>query len=262
LNLNNSFPPVSLLIAAYNEEKCIAETLRSLRQQDYQGMLEIIVVDDGSTDSTREAVLNSGMSNIKLIQADHRGKAGALNKGLEYVSHGYTISIDADTFLHPEAITRIMSRMLSDPPHTAAVAGCVMVKNSRQSFMTRMQEWDYFLAISSVKRQQALYQGTLVAQGAFSLYKTEVIRTINGWPACIGEDIVLTWAMIKAGYRIGFESTAVGFTEAPATFKGFARQRRRWARGMIEGFKVHHDLLYKNFSLTTILIAQDLLFLT
>ena len=73
-----------------------------------------------------------------------------------------------------------------------AVAGSVLVRNSRDSLGTRMQEWDYFLGIASVKRMQGLYQGTLVAQGAFSLYRTEAVLAAGGWPDAIGEDIVLT----------------------------------------------------------------------
>ncbi|CCO08058.1 glycosyltransferase [Desulforamulus hydrothermalis] len=260
LQTARDLPPVSILIAAYNEEKSILETLRSLRQQNYPGIINIIVIDDGSLDRTKELVLNCGMPNVKLIEANHQGKSAALNKGLQYVADDYVITIDADTFLHPQAITRIMARMLGDPGHTAAVAGCVLAKNSRDTFMTRLQEWDYFLAISSVKRQQALYQGTLVAQGAFSVYKTAVVKEVSGWPSCIGEDIVLTWALIKKGYRIGYEATAVGFTEVPTTFMAFARQRRRWARGMIEGFKAHIDLIYKRFSPTAILVGIDLLY--
>jgi biofilm PGA synthesis N-glycosyltransferase PgaC len=126
--------------------------------------------------------------------------------------------------------------------------------------MTRLQEWDYFMAIASVKRQQSLYQGTLVAQGAFSVYRTDVLKKINGWPECIGEDIVLTWSLIKAGYRIGFESSSIGFTEVPSNFNDFARQRRRWARGMIEGFRNHIDVLYKKRVMAAYLIALDLLF--
>lgn len=260
LSCINSFPAVTLLIAAYNEEKCIAETINSISQQDYKGELEVIIVDDGSTDRTRDIILNSGMKNLRLILAKHRGKAAALNSGLKEISNEFTITIDADTFLHPQAVTRIMKRIISDPLNTAAVAGCVLAKNSRESFMTRLQEWDYFMAIASVKRQQSLYQGTLVAQGSFSVYRTEAIKKINGWPECIGEDIVLTWALIKAGYRIGFESSAIGFTEVPSRLKGFARQRRRWARGMIEGFKNHIDVLYKKRVMAAYLIALDLLF--
>jgi len=254
------YPPLSILIAAYNEERNISETLRSIRQQDYPAAIEVIIVDDGSTDRTREVVLGSGLPNLKLMATNHGGKSKALNLGLAEVAHELVVTIDADTFLHPQALRRIVARMLGDPQHTAAIAGSVLAKNSRDTFMTRLQEWDYFLAIASVKRQQALYQGTLVAQGAFSLYKTKVLRSINGWPACIGEDIVLTWALIKAGYRIGFEPTAVGFTRVPVTFKQFARQRRRWARGMIEGFKYHWDMLLRRPRLVTYLLSLDLLF--
>jgi len=260
LHRHGGQPPVSLIMAAYNEEKRIGQTLRSIRQQDYRGVVEIIVVDDGSTDGTADAVEREASANLKLIRAGHGGKAAALNRALRESSHEYIISIDADTLLHPQAVSRIMARMAGDPPHTAAVAGCILVKNSRQSLMTRLQEWDYFLAIASVKRQQALYQGTLVAQGAFSVYRAVVLRQLNGWPGSVGEDIVLTWAMLKAGYRVGFEPTAVAFTEVPATYAGFARQRKRWARGMIEGFKAHRDLLRKKPSPASILVAMDLLF--
>src|SRR5207247_10779062 len=108
----------------------------------------------------------------------------------------------------------------------------------------RMHEWDYFLAISSVKRQQALFQGTLVAQGAFSVYRTTAVMHVGGWPNRIGEDIVLTWALIKEGGRMIFEPTAIAFTDAPVRFRHFVRQRQRWARGMIEGLREHgRDLL-------------------
>ena len=81
----------------------------------------------------------------------------------------YVLTIDADTLLHPEALDRIVSRMESAPADTVAVAGTVLVRNSRTNLMTRMQEWDYYLAIASEKRMQGLYQSTLVAQGAFSV---------------------------------------------------------------------------------------------
>ena len=87
--------------------------------------------------------------------------------------------------------------------------------------MTRLQEWDYFTGIASAKRQQSLYQGTLVAQGAFSAFSSKVVKAHKGWPSVIGEDIVLTWALIKSGWRIGFEPTAVGFTTAPTTMNAF-----------------------------------------
>src|SRR5690606_39081610 len=118
-------------------------------------------------------------------------------------------------------------------------AGAVMVRNSRANMLTRMQQWDYLVGIAAVKRGQSLLQGTLVAQGAFSVYRTDAVRAAGGWPDCIGEDIVLTWAMLGAGGRTGFEASAVAFTDVPTDVRHFVRQRRRWARGMIEGFRAH-----------------------
>ena len=250
------FPPISLLLAAYNEETVLPETLRSIQAQDYPNEFEIIVVDDGSSDHTIDVLTSFGLPNLKIIHGKHAGKAGALNEGLKHVTNGITVCIDADTFLHPQALKRIVSRLLTDPPKTAAVAGCVMVKNSRDSFLTRMQEWDYFTGIASAKRQQSLYQGTLVAQGAFSAFRTGAIRAIRGWPDVIGEDIVLTWAMLKQGWRVGFEATAIGFTEAPTDLKSFLKQRKRWARGMIEGLKRHGGLARRG-SLCGFFVAID-----
>jgi poly-beta-1,6-N-acetyl-D-glucosamine synthase len=245
LRTDVALPPISLLVAAYNEEMSIAGTLRALAKQDYPSPVETIVVDDGSTDLTLKILFASKLKNLSIILANHGGKAAALNEGLKHVSHEITVCIDADTFLHPQALRRIVTRLVMDPPNTAAVAGCVMVKNSRDSFLTRMQEWDYFTGIACAKRQQSLYQGTLVAQGAFSAFRTDALRAIRGWPSVIGEDIVATWALLKQGWRIGFEATAIGFTEAPTDLKSFLKQRRRWARGMIEGLKRHGSLAWR-----------------
>jgi len=245
LQMDVEFPPISLLIAAYNEEASMGGTLRALAKQDYPNEVEIVVVDDGSTDRTIQVLMESKLKNLRIIHANHGGKAAALNEGLKCVTHDITVCIDADTYLHPQALRRIVARLLMDPPHTAAVAGCVMVKNSRASFLTRIQEWDYFTGIACAKRQQSLYQGTLVAQGAFSAFRTIAMREIKGWPPVIGEDIVATWALLKEGWRIGFEPTAIGFTEAPTDLKSFLKQRKRWARGMIEGLKRHGSLAWR-----------------
>jgi biofilm PGA synthesis N-glycosyltransferase PgaC len=219
--------------------------------------VEIIVVDDGSTDETVATLRSFELKNLKIIQANHGGKANALNKGLKHVTQDIVVCIDADTFLHPQALRRILARFLTDPADTAAVAGCVLVKNSRSSFMTRLQEWDYFTGIASAKRQQSLYQGTLVAQGAFSAFRSKIIRAHQGWPSVIGEDIVLTWSLIKSGCRIGYEPTAIGFTTAPGTVNGFYRQRKRWARGMIEGLKQHGELVWSNSRLSSFFVGID-----
>lgn len=251
-----AFPPITVLIAAYNEEENLPETVMSLLQQDYPAPVEILVADDGSTDETVSVLKALKVPNLTVLQVSHSGKAGALTAGLKAVSSDVTVCMDADTYLHPQALKRIVARLLSDPSHTAAVAGCVLVRNSRSSVMTRLQEWDYFLGISSAKRQQALYQGTLVAQGAFSAFKTAALRQCEGWPAVIGEDIVLTWKLLSKGYRVGYEASALCFTNAPTGVKAFWRQRQRWARGMIEGLKRYGNLVWRG-NLTGFFVGVD-----
>ena len=255
-------PAVTVVVAAWNERNSLPDTVRAFSRQSYPGHCELLIVDDGSTDGTIDALdeVLDLLPSARLLAAEHGGKAAALNLGLAHVRTPIVVTMDADTCLHPEALRRLVTRLVTAPPDTAAVAGMVLTRNSRASLLTRMQEWDYFLAMASVKRQQSLYQGTLVAQGAFSAFKTEALRATSGWPVCVGEDIVLTWALQKKGFRIGFEPTAVAFTAVPVEWRRFVRQRRRWARGMIEGLAAHGDLLWRRPRLTGFFVAVDGLF--
>jgi len=241
LELERTCPPITLMVAAYNEEASIEETVEYALRSDYRGELEVVVADDGSTDATPEIVRRLAATDprVRLVEAQHGGKAGALNTALATVDTALVATIDADTLLLRQSLQRAVVRLLEAPSDTVAVAGSVLARNSRANALTRMQEWDYFLAIASVKRQQALLQGTLVAQGAFSIYRTPALREAGGWPDRIGEDIVLTWAMIENGGRTTFEPTAIAFTEVPTQVRHFMRQRQRWARGMIEGLRDH-----------------------
>jgi biofilm PGA synthesis N-glycosyltransferase PgaC len=232
--------PVTLLLPCHNEAKRIADTLSYLSRQDYDGPIRVIVIDNASTDGTleeaRRAVSELGLSASFLVEPTP-GKSHALNAALPSVDTKTVITLDADTALHPAAVRNLVARYESAPPDVTAVAGAVLVRNSRDNMWTRMQEWDYFLGIASIKRMQGLYQGTLVAQGAFSLYDVDDIRRIGGWPDAIGEDIVVTWRLMKGDRRVFFEPTAIAFTEVPSQLRHFTRQRARWARGMIEGIR-------------------------
>jgi biofilm PGA synthesis N-glycosyltransferase PgaC len=262
LRFDVEFPRVALLVAAYNEQGSIAETLDYALRADYPGDFEIVVADDGSTDRTREIVAEYAARDprVRLFGVDHGGKANTLNAALETVSAPLTATFDADTLLMPYSLKHAVARLLVSPPDTVAVAGAVLVRNSRENLLTRAQEWDYFLGIASVKRAQALLQGTLVAQGAFSVYDTTALRLVGGWPNRIGEDIVLTWRMLLQGGRSVFEPTAVAFTDAPSGWRAFARQRRRWARGMIEGLRDHGFGLLKQLNFYSHSVAGNFLF--
>ncbi|MBX6354104.1 MAG: glycosyltransferase family 2 protein [Thermoflavifilum sp.] len=232
--------PVTLLIAARNEARGLRDTLRYIARQVYDGRVEVILVDNGSTDDTVRVALETaeqlGLA-LRVVEEPVPGKHRALNTGLRHVQTDLVITVDADTVLHPWAVRHLVARYEAAPPDVAAVAGTVLTRNSRANLWTRMQEWDYFLGIASIKREQGLYQSTLVAQGAFSLYRTDVLREVGGWPDAIGEDIVVTWRVFERGWRVYFEPSAVAFTEVPASLRHFARQRSRWARGMLEGLR-------------------------
>lgn len=240
-----NYPSMTLLIAAFNEEASIGKTLRRALDQDYSGHYEIHVIDDGSTDGTRQIVRNIALedSRVRLIAADHGGKASALNRGLFESRSRYVATVDADTLLMPQSLRRATARLLVSPADTVAVAGDVLVRNPRENLMTRMQDWDYVLGIASVKRQQGLVRGTLVAQGAFSVYDARELRRSGGWPDMLGEDIVLTWSLLVHGGRVSYEPTAIAFTDVPEGIRGFIKQRKRWARGMIEGLRTHGGAL-------------------
>jgi biofilm PGA synthesis N-glycosyltransferase PgaC len=250
----SSTEEVTILIACRNEENRLGETLKRIAMQDYEGNINVIVVDNASTDCTAEVAkvtaAEYGLNMVVLYQGKP-GKNHALNFALAYVQTKYLITLDADTLLHASAVRHIVARKVSAPADVCAVAGAVLVRNSRTNFWTKIQEWDYFLGIASIKRLQGLYQGTLVAQGAFSLYETSAVQEIGGWPDAIGEDIVLTWCLLGKNRRVFFEPLAVAFTDVPETFMHFSRQRSRWARGMIEALKTikpwEQPILYTRF---------------
>jgi poly-beta-1,6-N-acetyl-D-glucosamine synthase len=256
------YPPVTILIAAYNEESSIASTLSGIFLQDYPADIRIIVINDGSSDKTVDSVkaLQSAHANLELIDLGHNGgKASALNHGLAKCTTDIIISIDADSYILKDGISHLVGRYLSDPINTKAVAGEILIRNSRENWITKAQEWDYFLGIATIKRIQSLFQGTLVAQGAFSLYDRKTVVELGGWPEMVGEDIVLTWKILDAGYRVGHAENALAFTDCPNTLRKFVNQRRRWSRGLMEAFKTTPKILFKP-RLSTLYIWWNTLF--
>jgi len=234
------WPAITVLIAARDEEASIERTLECVAQSDYAGDVAVLLADNGSTDRTAELAQRTadrlGLDYRRVLE-ESPGKFHALNTALETVATPIVVTLDADTYLHPPALPYLVAHVTSRPQdqHVSACAGALIVENPTQSFLTRMQQWDYRLGINGVKRMQGAYNSALVAQGAFSAYWTEDLRAVGGWPDAIGEDIVLTWTMLDSRGIVQYEPLALASTTVPAHVSVFMRQRSRWARGMFEG---------------------------
>lgn len=256
----NSYPSISILIAAYNEADSIQQTLLSILEQHYANTIEIIVIDDGSTDQTIAAICALKNSNIKILNAAHGGKAAALNLGLQNASHDIIVTIDADTHLLPHALTHLIEHLEVPGQNRVSSVGSIYSRNHDQSWIAHLQFWDYFSGIAVIKRTQSLFKGTLVAQGAFSAYRKHTLLECGGWPTdVIGEDIVITWRFIQKNYNVGYADNAIALTNVPTTYKKLFQQRRRWSRGLIESFKSNPSIL-KTRRLSVFFIYWNLLF--
>ena len=200
---------MTVLIAAWNEEDAIVPTLERIAELTYPGPLELVLADNDSTDGTARTRTTRRRSDSscdyrRVFEAEP-GKHRALNTALETVTTPIVVTVDADTSLQEESLTYLVARLAERAAGPARVCLRRRARGRERlttNFLTRMQQWDYRLGINGVKRMQAAYNSALVAQGAFSAYWTDDLRAVGGWPDAIGEDIVLTWTMMRhAGDR-------------------------------------------------------------
>ena len=241
---DGEWPAVTVVVAAWNEEQAIEPTLERLAATTYLGDVAVVLADNNSTDHTAE-LAEAAAARLSLdyrrVFEPEPGKFHALNRVLETIQTPLVVTLDADTYLYPEALSYLVARVTERPQdqHVCACAGAIVVENARANFLTRMQQWDYRLGINGVKRMQAAYNSALVAQGAFSAYWTKDVQAVGGWPDAIGEDIVLTWTMMDKRGIVQYEPLALSSTTVPMIFAHFMRQRSRWARGMFEGIRAN-----------------------
>ncbi|MDS4027816.1 MAG: glycosyltransferase [Candidatus Contendobacter sp.] len=235
--------PVSVLMAAYNESKVIAATIHSVLASDYEGELELIVVNDGSTDDTAEIVAGLAAMDprIHLISQPNLGKAQAMNRALEAARHEIIVLLDADTQFQRETIRYLVAPLAQ--PEVGAVCGHVRVGNLT-SWIAHFQALEYICGFNLDRRAYDHWNAITVVPGAISAFKKLAIERAGGIVAdTLAEDTDLTLHLHRTQYRIRYASKAIAYTEAPDNIRALVRQRVRWAFGTLQCLWKHRGLL-------------------
>jgi biofilm PGA synthesis N-glycosyltransferase PgaC len=226
---------VTVMIPAYNEARVIGNTLLSLWSQTRQPD-KILVVDDGSSDGTGQIAAALGAEVVR--PASNTGfKAGAMNAGLRYVDTEWLVTVDADTILAQAALQEIVSAA----QEADVGAACGMVLPQRiHTLWERARFVEYLLAFGVLKPVQDWYHRPMVASGCFSLYKTEVVKTLGGFPTeTVGEDLDLTWRLYEAGESVKYVSSAICYPVEPPNLRFLHKQLARWSHGFVQNVKLH-----------------------
>ena len=237
-------PAVTVLIPAHNEEGVIVQTVASVLASDAKS-LQIIVVDDGSSDSTG-ALLDANFSHeprVRIIHQVNRGKSAALRLALSQAETEIVVTIDADTEIEPDAITKLIRHFCD--PQVAAVAGNIKVGN-RTGWLTRWQALEYITSQNMEKRAFDLLNCITVVPGALGAWRKSAIEAAGGISAdTVAEDADLTIAIRRLGWRISYDAEAIAWTEAPETPGQLIRQRFRWTFGTLQSVWKHADTLFR-----------------
>jgi biofilm PGA synthesis N-glycosyltransferase PgaC len=226
---------LTVLVPAYNEGASLGDTIRSLLAQTTPPA-EILVIDDCSTDDTAAVATALG---VRVLRPPRNtgSKAGAQNFALQQVRTAYTMAIDADTTLAPEAIERLMPALERDD--VAAACGFVIPRHVG-SVWERGRYIEYLFAFTFYKQVQDYYQRPLIASGCFSAYRTEVLRAHGGWGTrTLAEDMDLTWSFYESGWRVRFIPDAVCHPIEPHDWNFLSKQLRRWSHGFVQNVNVH-----------------------
>ena len=202
---------VAVLIPAYNEAACVADTIRSVQAQSLLPD-EIIVVDDCSSDGTGDVARACGVRVVRT-PGNTGSKATALNYALQFIQQEFTLAIDADTTLAPDGIEKLMKAM---EDQTAAAACGFVLPRHVNTIWERGRYVEYLFAFGLYKPIQDYYDRPLLASGCFSVYRTKVLRDHGGWPTrTVAEDMDLTWNVYLSGWKVRFVPEAMCYPIEP-----------------------------------------------
>jgi cellulose synthase/poly-beta-1,6-N-acetylglucosamine synthase-like glycosyltransferase/peptidoglycan/xylan/chitin deacetylase (PgdA/CDA1 family)/spore germination protein YaaH len=226
-------PAVSVVIAAYNESKVINRTISALLSGNYPNV-EILVVDDGSTDGTAETVrqMFSGNETVRVIEKSNGGKASALNLGIKECSGEVIVALDADTMFDKYTVSNLVRHF--EDPAIGAVSGNVKVGN-RHNCWTWWQALEYITSQNFDRRAFSLLNCISVVPGAVGAWRKDAVVLAGLYSSqTLAEDTDLTFKVRQLGYRILTDNDALAYTEAPDTLRDLSKQRFRWAYGTLQ----------------------------
>jgi cellulose synthase/poly-beta-1,6-N-acetylglucosamine synthase-like glycosyltransferase len=259
--------PVSVIVPAYNESANIAATVRSMVASDYP-RLEVIVVDDGSTDGTADIVTGLRLPGVHVLRQENAGKPTALNTGLAYARGDLVVLVDGDTVFAPDAIGELVQPMAD--PGVGAVSGNAKVAN-RRGLLGRWQHLEYVIGFNLDRRMFDVARCMPTVPGAIGAFRWAAVRDAGGVSdETLAEDTDFTMAVLRAGWRVEYAPDAIAWTEAPATVRQLWRQRYRWCYGTMQAMWKHRRTLTQRGAagrlgrrgLTYLLMFQVLLPLT
>lgn len=233
----------SIIIPAYNEEKNIESCIGSVLRQDYpKDKFEIYVVDDGSTDRTREICKGyEKRGKINLIEKEHEGKVPSVNQVLERVESDLFCVLDADTFFHDSDILKKIGSYFDDED-IAATLTTIQIKKP-DTWVEKVQMIEYFLS-AFMRKIVSLFNGLYTTHGA-SFYRTSAVKEVGQFDESnLVEDMEMTLRLIDNGYKLGSDLQTVSYTIPPKDFKGFFQQRLRWYTGFIENVRDYRHMLF------------------
>jgi cellulose synthase/poly-beta-1,6-N-acetylglucosamine synthase-like glycosyltransferase/peptidoglycan/xylan/chitin deacetylase (PgdA/CDA1 family) len=233
--------PVSVVVPAYNEELGIEATVRSLLDSDHP--VEVIVVDDGSSDDTAQVVESLDLPEMVLVSTPNRGKAAALNTGISLARYDYVVMVDGDTVVEPETV-----RMLVQPfndPLVGAVSGNAKVAN-RDGLLGLWQHIEYVVGFNLDRRLFDLARCMPTVPGAVGAFRRSALDRVGGvGRLTLAEDTDLTMSLASDGWRVVYEEQARAWTEAPATLGALWRQRYRWCYGTLQAMWRHRGTVFQ-----------------
>ncbi|MBX4189390.1 glycosyltransferase family 2 protein [Candidatus Parcubacteria bacterium] len=238
-----NYPSVTIIVPCYNEESTVASTIRSLLSLQYpKDKLKLIVVDDGSTDNTQKSLEEfTHHPQIQTFKKENGGKHTALNFALERVDTELVGCLDADSFVEPEALKRIVGFFTDEA--TMAVTPSIKI-HEPISVLQHVQKVEYNWGIF-LRRVLSSINGLYVTPGPFSIFRTRIFKEIGGYrEAYLTEDMEMALRMHRNHYKIVNSHNAYVYTVAPSKLSDLYKQRVRWAYGFLNNAVDYRDMYF------------------